>query len=556
MSPDERIETPPDWVQAAIDTEAEALVESEAIPEAATEETFEETVEVTAEVEEVTAEEELRPEAELQEFPTEAETLPEWLQEGHTAAEESVSIEEPLPKWLQEDRETLESEITEPEDIAEPAEELPDWLKTMQLEEEEAGQPEAEATEVLPDWLREPSEELEAEESQTESLDAVLAELEEPILDGDTKPTQLTFASEAEETTILEESPTLVAPTPESIDEFQPEAEIPEQQPEAEIEEPETYESEFDADAGFAWLESLAAKQGADEGMLLTPEERLETPPEWIQSALDKQFGEVETQETSEEVVEAKEATAAEPELSSPEEIAETPESAEETPDLPDWLSDLEAETGSDETADVIDAIAEFTSMSELEPEIPELPSWLADAEETEGPTWTPPEPAPRKLDLNQASLAELERLPGIGFIMAQKIITYRDQNGPFSNAIDLQQIPGFSSAMLHDIEDLIIVETTLEEPIIFPVETSASPELAEARQQARTGALDEALDKYSDLILHKQSLDEVIYDLNQILLRHGNDAAVWQTLGDAQMRANQVQDALESYRRAENLFR
>jgi cytochrome c-type biogenesis protein CcmH/NrfG len=68
-------------------------------------------------------------------------------------------------------------------------------------------------------------------------------------------------------------------------------------------------------------------------------------------------------------------------------------------------------------------------------------------------------------------------------------------------------------------------------------------------------GSLEEALEKYSDLIFNKNSLDEVIYDLNQILLHHGNEAAVWQTLGDAQMRANLVQDALEAYTRAEQLF-
>jgi hypothetical protein len=36
-------------------------------------------------------------------------------------------------------------------------------------------------------------------------------------------------------------------------------------------------------DSTFAWLESLAAKQGASEEELITkPEERLEAPPEWI----------------------------------------------------------------------------------------------------------------------------------------------------------------------------------------------------------------------------------------------------------------------------------
>ena len=35
----------------------------------------------------------------------------------------------------------------------------------------------------------------------------------------------------------------------------------------------------------FAWLESLAAKQGATEGLLTQPEERLEEEPEWVKQA-------------------------------------------------------------------------------------------------------------------------------------------------------------------------------------------------------------------------------------------------------------------------------
>ena len=46
--------------------------------------------------------------------------------------------------------------------------------------------------------------------------------------------------------------------------------------------------SEMDMDAAFAWLESLAVKQGADEALLLTPEERQETPPEWVTLAAEE----------------------------------------------------------------------------------------------------------------------------------------------------------------------------------------------------------------------------------------------------------------------------
>ena len=45
---------------------------------------------------------------------------------------------------------------------------------------------------------------------------------------------------------------------------------------------------EMGMDDAMAWLESLAAKQGADEETLLTrPEERMETPPEWVSQAFE-----------------------------------------------------------------------------------------------------------------------------------------------------------------------------------------------------------------------------------------------------------------------------
>ncbi len=45
-------------------------------------------------------------------------------------------------------------------------------------------------------------------------------------------------------------------------------------------------------------------------------------------------------------------------------------------------------------------------------------------------------------LDLNRASAAELETLPGIGPSLASAIIQYREQNGPFQSVEELLQCP------------------------------------------------------------------------------------------------------------------
>lgn len=62
------------------------------------------------------------------------------------------------------------------------------------------------------------------------------------------------------------------------------------------------------------------------------------------------------------------------------------------------------------------------------------------------------------KMNINTATAPELEELPGIGPSLAQKIIEYRQQNGPFHNLEDLLKVSGIGPAKLEQIQDLIVV--------------------------------------------------------------------------------------------------
>lgn len=57
-------------------------------------------------------------------------------------------------------------------------------------------------------------------------------------------------------------------------------------------------------------------------------------------------------------------------------------------------------------------------------------------------------------VDLNVASAVELEELPGIGPVLAGRIVAYRDQNGPFRSVDQLIEVPGIGPAVLSGLAD------------------------------------------------------------------------------------------------------
>jgi competence protein ComEA len=61
-------------------------------------------------------------------------------------------------------------------------------------------------------------------------------------------------------------------------------------------------------------------------------------------------------------------------------------------------------------------------------------------------------------ININTASLAELDTLPGIGPTTAQKIVDYRTQNGPFINAEDIINVSGIGPGTYERIKNLITV--------------------------------------------------------------------------------------------------
>jgi competence protein ComEA len=57
---------------------------------------------------------------------------------------------------------------------------------------------------------------------------------------------------------------------------------------------------------------------------------------------------------------------------------------------------------------------------------------------------------------LNSATLDDLEGLPGIGPVTAQKILDYRQKHGPFTSVDELDAVPGIGPAHMAQLRDLV----------------------------------------------------------------------------------------------------
>jgi tetratricopeptide (TPR) repeat protein len=533
------------------------------------------------------------------ETPVGEEPLPDWLSVTGGAVPEEQTSE--VPEWLK-DLESTVPQGTEPAEELPPSgaeevfaeqevdlapAEIPDWLREIEIstpheeltttgEQPSVAPLDLEPEEIwvgggeIPDWLATAMDAGEIEGA----LDTPALQPEAAPIEGDTQPVRvsgepLTLQAEealpeieeisVEEPLIAEEIPSepgaLPAVLPEGAEEALP----------VSIEE---------EDAAIAWLEGLAARQGAlEEEMLTRPEERLTGPPEWVQKV----------SETAEEVLPTS--------LEYEEEITEEPAVGELVEEGEGPAFELEEEQVTQEPAavelveegeitktQIPEFIAEAPVSEEFYPAEPtpapeseeELPQWLREfAEEPtpaaveEAPSWLPsavptgkiPEPSEtERLDVNAASLAQLERIPGLGFILAQNIVSQREAAGPFTSLDGLAEVPGITPEAVAELKHWLTVEVVTE---VARVPSPTVPaQLVEAWSSLTAGDLPAAVDQYSELIRTDQHLDLVIKDLQEALLLHPVDPTLYQALGDAYLRTDQLQEALDAYNRAEELLR
>ena len=61
-------------------------------------------------------------------------------------------------------------------------------------------------------------------------------------------------------------------------------------------------------------------------------------------------------------------------------------------------------------------------------------------------------------VDLNAATAPDLDALPGIGPVLAQRIVEHRERNGPFRSVEQLDDVPGIGPATYAELAELVAV--------------------------------------------------------------------------------------------------
>jgi tetratricopeptide (TPR) repeat protein len=226
------------------------------------------------------------------------------------------------------------------------------------------------------------------------------------------------------------------------------------------------------------------------------------------------------------------------------------------TEELPSWLGELDQEKEQVVTPSAMDA---------------DLPAWLRDEtgevvaeptkiEPTRATDWQPVE---RKQPEPETPPAAPEPQP-----VAVQAETPPPQAEPEPIAAQTEAQPPQREVaeVVSIIEEKIAAVQEPEKPVPPPkprkpkgtgkLSMPLDPILGHARNELSGSNLSGALESYARLIKKGRFLDEVIYDLRDALYRFPVDVDVWQSLGDAYMRANRLQDALDAYTKAEELLR
>jgi hypothetical protein len=252
--------------------------------------------------------------------------------------------------------------------------------------------------------------------------------------------------------------------------------------------------------------------------------------------------------------------------------------------ELPEWMKSDESLSAPVETSKVGDDLPDWLRHPILSEELesavePEIPTWVDENMPVPGqaaPTmpeeWVPAEANP-EAGLGVGSIPEItpvdENLPTGAPEPASEVLLVSEPKPDSQPKPALETIPVTEPETA--VESLPVTEPapeavqtivhppTLKETGILstvPADDKDAELLFGAQMVLDKNSLDDSMKQYSKLIKKGHLLDEVIHDLQEAIHHFPVEVNIWKTLGDAYMRANRLQDALDAYTKAEELLR
>lgn len=230
------------------------------------------------------------------------------------------------------------------------------------------------------------------------------------------------------------------------------------------------------------------------------------------------------------------------------------PASPEEEDSVIAWLESLAArqETSDQELPTAPEeSIAESPEwekqVSQFEEEIPEVPIaeplvWEGEATLSEEVFPTEPEPAPEAEPEIPEWLREFIEEPTPTPV--EETPTWLPTIAPSEEVLE----PSETEQLDASIGETVAETTSAPSPL-------ASTQLMQAWNSLTSGDRTAAIEQYTQMIHSGQDIDLVVMHLQEALLLHPADPMIHQTLGDAYLRADKLQEALDSYMKAEELI-
>lgn len=481
------------------------------------------------------------------EFEIEIEVEPETKPE--VEPEQGSDTESQIPGGMLERLDTNDQEDQKPEES-----EIPEWLEDLKTEEE------PQETAVL--WLQEFIEkgeranvhdEIKRYTDELDPGDSIPKWMEDLKNEEDPQTTAMLWLEKFSDN---RETPPTSSETPEQDDTSDWLAELEREEADEMEEVPQSEPSNFDnPDEG--WLadldidEKLKSKNSDNEDLSKKGDQQQEPDkeeePSWMKATSPLE-GDIYTDELAGEQKEV---------------------------EIPAWLAGYGEGEGPEESEPGEKPTAE-------EPDIGQGPQ-QAPSEEDEY-TWVAAEGSlkttRKPIDLNKAAISQLESILGISYQVAKGIVHFREKQGPYHQFSDLMKVPEIVDEQTIEIlkpEVFIgmveerapeVVQKPIEKPKVEPEpEPEPSPSkkqkgsqayneiLNAARARMTDADLQAAVEYYGKLIKKKKLLEEIISDLQQATLDHPLEINLQKTLGDAYMKSDLLDEALEAYSKAEDLL-